>query len=457
MTALAAAPPVVPARLHRGVVAQALLCAIPSMALLALGSMYLAAYCYFALLGPLLVWRLAARKPLEALALTVGLIPLTMLLRGLVFYNSLQVMLAASLVLALANPADRARLLRHRPLLWLLGACIALWLASFIATGEYTANSRMVELGLAAACVYTLCGHRSYLATAAVAAAFSALAMAAGLLPYGARLGIASGGTGLSIGNPITLGLSAAIAYLLTVADRGRWLLLHRNPVLRTSLGLAAGAALLLSTSRGSWLVTLFGLLTVLVWNPSARRTLWVTLALYSGLVLVLLQTERGASVSHYFENAVGDDRSLDKRTTGRANQWEAVPAMLNQSPLWGFGPGSSRDVSRRLTREGKPWHSLYLLLICETGLLGLSALFLLFGVLAARAVRHLRFCGEVLPLMALVCFLWIGVSVSGIDAISGVFLGFAFTGGDYSAFRRLRIARVFPRSAFEPLAAAGK
>lgn len=418
------------------------------MTLLALGLMTMAAYVYFAALGPILAYQLIARKHLQAVTLVVALIPLTMLLRGLVFYNSLPVMLAVSLATALADPADRARFLRNRPLVWLLGVCCSLWLASFVATGDYTANSRMVELGLSTSCVFLLFGHRSWLATAALGAAISAVSMAAGLMPYGTRLGIASAASDISIGNPITLGLSTSIAYLLTVADRGRWLLLHRHTVLRALLGLLTGAALVLSTSRGSWLVTLFGLAAVLLLNPSGRRSLVLSLFLFAGMTAFILQTERGAFVTHYFENAVGDDRSLDKRTTGRANQWEAVPQILNQSPLWGFGPGSGRDVSRRLTKQGKPWHSLYLHLIAETGLIGLSSLFLLYGVLATRAVRHLRSCGEVVPFMALLCFLWIGVSVSGIDAISGIFLGLAFGGGDYSAFRRIRAVATAPPEA---------
>jgi O-antigen ligase len=116
------------------------------------------------------------------------------------------------------------------------------------------------------------------------------------------------------------------------------------------------------------------------------------------------------------------------------------MPAVLHESLLWGYGPGLGYEVSRRFTKEGKPWHSLYLLVGAETGVPGMMALLVLLGMLAVRGVRHLRASGEIVPLMALLSFAFIGVSVSGIDAISGVFLGYAFGGGDFTGFRRVRI-----------------
>lgn len=433
---------------------QVLAIVVPSMMLLGLGQMTFAAYALFGVLVPLLGYHLVERRGMEALSVVVAVIPLIMLLRGLVLYNSLQLLLAVCLWAALDGPGERARFVGNRPLTWFLGTCLVYWLASFVMTGDYSSNSRMVELGLAAASVFVLCGHRSRMAASAVGIAISGLAMSVAMMPYGARLGIASGVFEVTIGNPITLGLSASLAYLLSVADRGKWMSLRKRPIARAALGVLAGAALILSTSRGSWLVTSVGVLVILLLSRSGRSSLIVPLLLLGAATVVILQTERGAAVSHYFDNAVGDDRSLDKRTTGRANQWEALPRILDESPLWGFGPGSSRAVSERFTKDGKPWHSLYLLVGAETGLPGLAALFLLLGVLAVRGIHHLRICGEIVPFMALVCFVFIGVSVSGIDAISGVFLGYAFGGGDVTGFRRVLVG-IHAGSAGSPAGAA--
>ena len=66
-------------------------------------------------------------------------------------------------------------------------------------------------------------------------------------------------------------------------------------------------------------------------------------------------------------------------------------------------------------------------------GLLGLTLLTLLLATLFYRGCRHLRRCGEIGPLLGVVCLSFIGVSVSGIDAISGVYLGIAFIACDFS------------------------
>lgn len=425
-------------RHHVTVLAGIALCVVPSMALVGLGQFQMGAYVLFVTLLLILAYLLVSRRGLEALTIAVATIPVVMLLRGMVLYNSLQVILAACLACALASPLERSRMLRNRTLAWFVGLCLSYWLASFIATGEYFSNFRMVELALAAAAIAVLCGHRSYLACAMLGVTFSALAMAAGLLPHGDRLGIASAAEEITVGNPITLGLSASLGFLLSIADGGRWILLHRRLAARLILNMAAGAALVLSTSRGSWLVAIAGACLIVLLNRPGRRTLLGALILLSAVIVVILQTGRGPVVQHYFQNAVGDDRSLDKRTTGRADQWESFPHILEDSPLWGFGPGSGKAVSLKYTKEGKPWHSLYLLIGVEAGLAGLAALALLLSALAWRAILHRRKTGEVVPLMGLTCLLFIGVSVSGLDAISGVFLGLAFAGGDYSAMARV-------------------
>jgi hypothetical protein len=53
--------------------------------------------------------------------------------------------------------------------------------------------------------------------------------------------------------------------------------------------------------------------------------------------------------------------------------------------------------------------------------------------------VRHWRISGEIVPLLGITAFMFIGMSVSGMDAISGMYLGLALLGGDLSALVRVR------------------
>jgi len=424
-------------RLDRALLGQVALCVVPAMTLVGFDAFIPGAALLFATLALIIAYHIGSGHPLRAVSVLIGLTPPVMLLRGLVLYSGPQILLAACLVAALTSPRERLRFMKNGPLVMFTGACGLYWLLSVLLTGDYSSNSRMLEFALTAANVFVLASRRSLLAASLLGIGMSAIAMAAGLLSHGPRLGLTSVSSEISVGNPIAMGLSASLGFLLTIADRGRWLLLRRKPVARILLNVLAGIPLVLSTSRGSWLVTLFGLALIALCNRSGRKTLLASMALFVVMIAVVLQTDRGSVVQHFYDNAVNDERSLDKRTTGRANQWESFPRVFDDSPLWGFGPGSGKAVSLRYTKEGKPWHSLYLLIGTETGLIGLSALAALLLALIWRGIHHLRAFGEVVPLLGVLSLMMIGVSVSGVDAISGVFLGLAFIGGDRSGMRR--------------------
>jgi O-antigen ligase len=250
-----------------------------------------------------------------------------------------------------------------------------------------------------------------------------------------------------SIGNPITLGLSSALVFILSVADRGRWLLLQSRPVWRGIINAAVGALLILSTSRGSWIVAGVAVIVILLFNKNARTPLLVSIGLLALVLVALLQTDRGPIVAHFFDQAFAGDESLAKRTTGRADQWKSFPSVFDDSPLWGFGPGFGKQASLRYTTEGKPWHSLYLGIGAEMGLFGLVALALLLGTAIRKGILHYRTCGEMAPLLGVICFMLIGVSVSGIDGTSGLFLGLSLGAADFSGWHRLQAYRAEARS----------
>ena len=131
--------------------------------------------------------------------------------------------------------------------------------------------------------------------------------------------------------------------------------------------------------------------------------------------------------IAHVFNKTVDSDRSLANRTSGRSAQWEAIPILFPLSPIWGYGPGSAKDVDYTYTHRHLLFHSLYLDVIVETGLLGFIPLICVLGLLLRRAILHLRRFGEVTPLVGVVAFMLIGMSVTAFDCISGVFLGLAF------------------------------
>lgn len=433
-----------PIGVHYRILAEIVLCVAPALALVAVGRIRPAAVVLYVGVLFLLAYHFVRREFVHSTTLVIGATPALMLLRGYFFYSALPVIYAyTAFVFCAYRHADFQRLKKHRLFTSFVGGCVVYWLATVIATGTYSVNIRVLECAFAATNVYLLTERRSYLATALAGIAASMTAVGVGLLPYGARLGEGAIDSETSIGNPITLGLGAALVVLLSIADGGRWMLLHRRPILRALVNGTAGVFLILSTSRGSWLVTTISLLLILLLNRRARKSLLVSIAVAAAIILAVLQTDRGPTVRHYFTQAVSDEKSLDKRTTGRANQWQSFPRLFNDSPLWGFGPGSGKAVSLKYTREGKPWHSLYLLLGAELGLLGLTAIALFIAALVYRGAMHHRRRGELTPLMCAVAFMFIGVSVTGLDSISGVFVGLALQAGELSGWRAVRSVRL--------------
>jgi O-antigen ligase len=190
---------------------------------------------------------------------------------------------------------------------------------------------------------------------------------------------------------------------------------------------LISGEWLILSGSRGSWTIAVIGMCLILVFGKQNKRPLLLAVGLAAFATLALLSTERGAQVLYQYNRSLDGDRSLANRTSGRSIQWEALPRVFEQSPVWGWGPGSGRDVVEKYTGHDLEWHSLYLQVIGDTGLLGFFILIAFIGMFFYRTTQHLRRYGEIGPIIGLISFLALGLSVQAIDAFSGVLIGMVF------------------------------
>ncbi|HEX6534241.1 MAG TPA: O-antigen ligase family protein [Gemmatimonadaceae bacterium] len=427
-------------------------CVVPAMGLVAVGAPQMGAYLLFGALGIALVANHALGRQLSALALTVAALPAIMLLRDLVLYNSVVILLAGNIVLLLARSPAHAAIFRRSGLPWICYGAALYWLLSFGATGDYYANLRLLELVGSAATVVLLSRHRVYLATALYGLLGSLAVIGAALLPTGDRLGYARIG-GVLLGNPIAFGLPLALLLVLAMADDGRWLLLQRNATLRLLVVSFVGVMLLLSTSRGSWLVAAAGVFAIVVLNRSSRRVALAGLVAMTIGGALAMQTSRGQDVSMWLDRTFSDDRSLGNRTSGRSDQWLLFPAVMASAPPWGYGPGTGKLVYARFSALDprihlKPgmafdWHSLYLQIGVETGLVGITVLLVGFAALGWRGWRHWAATGDVTPIVGTLGFFLIGLTVSGMDAASGLYLGFAMLAGRaWTARARRRGAR---------------
>jgi len=418
---------------------QSFVVAMLPMAILATGRPIHACMAFYALMMPLVAYHFLCRHPLELMTLIIAQMPVLLMVRAtwmLWVIIAILLTIAISLWLYVFRESIH-ELARNRLLLALLAASLLYWWLTFLTGHPYITNMRVVELALSAVAICLLGSHRSYLATALVGIAVSSIAIALAFLPFGSRLGMAVI-AGIQVGNPILLGLPTALIFLLCIAESGKWLLLQSHPFLRAFMILLSGAILFLSTSRGSWLVALLGAALLFTLGGKTHRGVVLLAALLFCVALAgVLATARGDEVRKYLTRTFSMEESMARRSTGRSEQWAAFPTVFAESPLWGHGPGEGIALTRRYVGRPLQWHSLYLHVGAETGLIGLLCLFAIVAGLLIRGVAHLRRTQEIVPLMCACSFLFIGVSVSGLDPISGVYLGIALLGRNYSHLYR--------------------
>jgi len=420
-----------PPALRNDLLLQVLACCLPVTLFFLGGHAVAGGRAYFLVLLAFLGYYSLKKKPLECLCLIVGTLPVLVTIRGFFIpYVSLVVLLLGFSCFELFTTKEPQRFWTRKPLHWLLMGAFVYWWLSFLFTSDHSNNFRTLELSLSACAVFLLNWRRSYLATALLGMAMSTLLLAIGFFPYGDRLGMGSI-DGVTIGNPINIGVPCALIFLLTMAEGGKRLLLHNRTILRIACSVGSGVILLLSTSRGSWLVAIVGVLLLAILDSSSRKPILKALLVLAAVAFLIAATPSGKSISHYFEKTTNSDNSLTARTDGRYEQWESFPRAFAMSPLWGFGPGSSRITSLRFSGENIIYHSLYLQIGIETGLLGLVLVFYLLGRIVSDAIAHRKVCGEVVPLLSILSFIFLAITVTGIDAFGGTLLGIGLIAGN--------------------------
>jgi len=129
------------------------------------------------------------------------------------------------------------------------------------------------------------------------------------------------------------------------------------------------GVGLILAQERAQWLGVIPVLLTI---GMRRERIILTYIVVVSGVIILSLKTIRNRAITflkplHY--------------TTGRLTIWRGAKSLILKRPLLGFGPRTYSIVSPFLKDRGS-WHSDYLQIYMESGILGLvSYMYLSFMV----------------------------------------------------------------------------
>lgn len=430
--------------LRTSLIVQVLLCALPSSAFLAAGNTFLAGLSFWGGLILLLLRLAILGKRDEMLCLVIALAPLISLLRPLApFFNLVSVLSFCALAYYNAQSGGKAwRILRRYPITIALACCVTLYYAfAFIITGDYSAQIRLFDFLFAVLIVVIIGRHREFLSAALLGLVLSSVIIGLAMLPYigstaSSRLGMVMVG-GVGLGHPGTLGASLALSFLALLLDRARWLGLQKKWVLRVLLATPALMLLALTSSRASWMVAVAGILVSFLFDRRSRVRTVVFIGLACLAMQIVLMSPYGSSLQRGIERTFGEDRSIANRTTGRADQWIAAYAAFSASPrsiVWGYGPGTGYDVYAKYSREVQSvkfavgeklaWHSLYLQVAVEAGLIGLIPLLAGLLFVLVKTLGWTRRHRAVFPLVSFVGYALTIAAVSGNDSVSGVMLG---------------------------------
>ncbi len=134
------------------------------------------------------------------------------------------------------------------------------------------------------------------------------------------------------------------------------------------------GVGLILAQERAQWLGVIPVLLVI---GLKKERSILVCFAIVFGVMISFIRTIR-----HRIMTLL---RPLH-HTTGRLTIWKGAKSLILKKPLLGFGPRTYSTVSPFLKDKGS-WHSDYLQIYMESGILGLASYFYLSILLFKQCI----------------------------------------------------------------------
>jgi len=420
-----------------------LFCALAPTLLLAGGRAHLAARAFWVVFFLLAFHAVVSKRHIELICLAVGLSPFINLFRAFAFYNLVSVLFGAIVLHAYLREPIGARLaLRRNRLAVALTAFVTIYyLATLAVTRQYFVALRFYDFAFAMLGILVIGRRLGPLSAALRGITVSACAVGAAMLPHVRsdspdRLGLIFL-EGMSLGNPVQLGVPLALAFLALVVDRGRWLDLEGRPGLRLLLGFPTVVLLAMTTSRASWLVASAGVLVTLLFGHRQRLRMLLAIGLGLLAVQLVLLSAFGPMVQKGLDRTFGENRTAGQRSSGRSDQWLVAQYAFSRSfgsVVHGYGPGSgvavydnfSPQVEGVLLVGRAAFHSLFMHIGIETGLLGLVPLLAWLMIAGRKILLGTRRSRAVLPLVCFAGYVLIVMTVSGNDTVSGTYLGIA-------------------------------
>lgn len=199
-----------------------------------------------------------------------------------------------------------------------------------------------------------------------------------------------------TFGEPKVLGRFLLIPLFLSASV---WSVLNTKRYLYYSIFLLG--AIILTFSTTAWLGAISGLF---VWTyflqPQGRRRVWKIIG-GSAIVVIVLWAVSGTFVQSIVTDGITFLTLHPARIIGLINNpyvvsvdyvngWTLGWTLFTSSPVFGVGIGNSPFFSGITDYVFTPFN-LFLLLLAETGLVGLAAFMIMLGIILVKAIRAIR------------------------------------------------------------------
>ena len=434
---------------NRNLIFNSMLVSLPSLIFLGVGNVSNMSAYFTISFTVVFVYLLLSKDVLTLTAFTFTLLPLINFLKGgFYFYNISTFLLIFIYFLIFIRARSHFHFLfKKKSFVYLFSIFTIYYLLSFFVTGRYNANLRSIDMLLTAGLVPILYNRSKLFQVAFILLGFLATIFAIIISFFGGRYIDKDflGGAEVGGGNPISYGLPVALfltIILLSPKNTVESLVAKNKKIIYTCTVLASFFALIVTTSRGSILAFLFCFIATFFQGKKVKEYARYIVLIVFGLITYEISSsyfpEFKVAEEFILGRAQQDDIDLNQYSHNREIMWEMVGNELNNGNyvFLGSGPGTQQDefgeITNRQNLKGVfdmnyAFHALPLQLIVEIGL-GMTLCFYLYVFyLLFKAFSLARNSKFELPLLGLIFWISISLSVSGLDMLSGIAFGFLF------------------------------
>jgi O-antigen ligase len=426
-----------------------LIVSVPSLILLATSNVTLMSK-YFTIVFTILFLQIVfTKQPIYLAAFTFTLFPLINFLKGgFYFYNiSTVLLILIYLIILIKTPHLLDILTRNKAYRLMFVFLLSYYTISFFLTHKYNSNLRSIDMILSAGLIPLLFSNKKLFKSAFMQMGVLAIFFAIIIGYFGGRylnedlLGETEigGGNPISYGIPVSLFLAMILFapdYILTKLINHKWKLIYWILVLISCI------ALIVTTSRGSILAFLFCFIVVLLYKKSILATskylLLIAFGLFAYSIASSIFPEFKAAEEFIVGRAQNEDIDLNRYSHNRAIMWDMVMNEVNigNYVVFGSGPGSQQDEFGQIAYRQRQssnfnmnyaFHALPLQLIVEIGIILTLIFYLVLMLGFVQKIRIMKGTFFILPILGIVFWLAISLSVSGLDMLSGMAFGFFF------------------------------